>query len=476
VCRAWGGGVVVDLVARFVARSPTTPPSARHSHTPRPHPTTQAPISPQPRENSKIPPNSLSCGPADCGMAWLGEEAWTNAPAAVEVLEERRAADERGEEDRVHVDGVGVRVRTRPSTDMWERTHYGFERDSAHWCPTAAPLGDWECSLRLRGDFRRDVQYDQAGLALRPVVESSSLGRSWLKAGIECVDGKLQASVVVTRTGLSDWSTTPIAEEDALHGILLRLQRRGDAVFVHWKPAHVLTSSSSSSSSSAPPSSSRYGADGWRLMRLAAVPLEWGPLRVGPMACSPDDSPGGFVALFDRFALRPLERPSRAALAPPDAASDASGIRRVVQPGAGPSGSHEWFHPVDGEPSASAPRPARVPITAGARLTWMDAAAPDAATPPSSGDAAGVAQQDLELATALAEMRLAQPHPHRESLALAHATIGVPDEDDEIICDMQRKELLRARERVQRDREQAIVDLLDAVASSTEPRPADKEE
>jgi regulation of enolase protein 1 (concanavalin A-like superfamily) len=249
--------------------------------------------------------------------------SWTNEPAAVEAVVESGASV--------------VRVRTRPGTDFWERTHYGFQRDSGHWCGAKAPLGDWECRVHLAGAYRRAVQYDQAGLMVRPAAAAAAAAalcaedparRQWVKAGIECVDGAQQASVVVTRDGLSDWSTTPLSEAEAAGGIWLRLQRRGDALFVHWRP--------SAGSAAEGAAEGRYSAGGWRMLRLAAVPLDWGPLLVGPMACSPDEQPGGFTVDFAHFHVSAIA-PDVAPQAEADAVAAASSASAATASDAGAS-------------------------------------------------------------------------------------------------------------------------------------------
>jgi regulation of enolase protein 1 (concanavalin A-like superfamily) len=98
---------------------------------------------------------------------------------------------------------------------------------------------------------------------------------NWIKTGIEYVDGRQNASVVVTR-GLSDWSVTPI--EDAGQ-VSIEIERSGDTVTV------------------------RYGVDGDEpitMLRLAYYPPEV-PTLAGVMCASPD-GPGYSVA-FDRLEL-----------------------------------------------------------------------------------------------------------------------------------------------------------------------------
>lgn len=101
-------------------------------------------------------------------------------------------------------------VRARPKTDFWQRTGYGFVHDTGHFCPMVripdSPGAAWatfELTLAFAGEYAH--QFDQAGLMLR------ASPAHWLKAGVEYVDGRRQASVVVTRGAKSDWSVVPLS-------------------------------------------------------------------------------------------------------------------------------------------------------------------------------------------------------------------------------------------------------------------------
>jgi hypothetical protein len=92
-----------------------------------------------------------------------------------------------------------VAVDVEPDTDFWRRTHYGFIRDSGHF-RFRRVRGDLEVRAEFRGDLA--AQYDQVGLMLRADPET------WVKCGVERVDGGDWLSVVLTR-GHSDWSLRP---------------------------------------------------------------------------------------------------------------------------------------------------------------------------------------------------------------------------------------------------------------------------
>ena len=157
---------------------------------------------------------------------------------------------------------------TDKATDFWQRTHYGFRRDSGHFLgfPTAAAF---TAELRVQGDFRE--LYDQAGIMVRVDAEH------WLKAGIEFSDGRAMLSSVLTM-GQSDWATAPY-EHDAgdfwmrvtIADGVLRLQTSADGKV-------------------------------WPLARLAPFTTAQSYL-VGPMACTPERE--GLRVTFTHFSLTP---------------------------------------------------------------------------------------------------------------------------------------------------------------------------
>jgi regulation of enolase protein 1 (concanavalin A-like superfamily) len=162
--------------------------------------------------------------------------------------------------------GATITVHTGSRTDFWRTTHYGFIRDSGHFYyrPVA---GDFTAEVEVRGRYQ-DL-YDQAGLMVRQDAHT------WMKCGIEFVEGVQQASAVVTRE-YSDWSVAPLAANPP--AIRLRVVRRGAALEVS------------------------YSLDGaaYTLLRLAY--LAEGPVQVGPMCASPDGA--GFDVTFAGFRVR----------------------------------------------------------------------------------------------------------------------------------------------------------------------------
>jgi uncharacterized protein len=165
-------------------------------------------------------------------------------------------------------DGDALTVRAGARTDFWRKTHYGFIRDKGHLYYQTV-RGDFTAEARVHGDYA--ALYDQAGLMVRADETT------WLKCGIEFVEGVHNLSVVVTRD-VSDWSVTPLA--GAPEWLWLRVERRGATVEVH------------------------YSLDGaaYSMARLAYL-SEAPALQAGPMCAAPEGD--GFEARFEGFRVRP---------------------------------------------------------------------------------------------------------------------------------------------------------------------------
>jgi regulation of enolase protein 1 (concanavalin A-like superfamily) len=161
----------------------------------------------------------------------------------------------------------GLRMTVERDTDFWRVTHYGFIRHSGHVFGLDVS-GDFELELVAHGEYAD--QYDQAGVMVLADEHT------WLKAGIEFVDGAHQASVVITRDH-SDWSVSPVPPP--VRGFRIMADRRGDTVRV-----------------------ARVEEGGRRVeMRLGYLPPQR-PVFVGMMAAAPDGP--GFAARFTDVELR----------------------------------------------------------------------------------------------------------------------------------------------------------------------------
>ncbi|MBN1966437.1 MAG: DUF1349 domain-containing protein [Anaerolineae bacterium] len=125
---------------------------------------------------------------------------WFNAPPAWEARGDR------------------IVMRSGPQTDFWRKTHDGGIRHTGHFYYRRV-LGEFQMDARLSGQYT-DL-YDQAGFMLR--ADEST----WLKCGIEFVNGVQHVSAVVTHD-YSDWSVIPLPQNPPT--LWLRLVRTGKAV------------------------------------------------------------------------------------------------------------------------------------------------------------------------------------------------------------------------------------------------------
>lgn len=124
-------------------------------------------------------------------------------------------------------DGV-ISLTTAPGTDLWREPIDGGIRDSAHaYCDRTD--GDFTAEVAVSGDYGH--LYDQAGLIVRFDDDN------WMKCGVEYMEGRQYASVVVTR-GWSDWSIVELDDPPELrirvelaHGTLKIFMAAGDEEF-----------------------------------------------------------------------------------------------------------------------------------------------------------------------------------------------------------------------------------------------------
>jgi uncharacterized protein len=160
----------------------------------------------------------------------------------------------------------GLRVTTDAHTDFWRKTHYGFIRDNGHFYFQEAGK-NFVAQVKFSGKYH--ALYDQAGLMLR--LDEIT----WMKCGIEFVNGVQQASAVVTRE-YSDWSVTALHSNPA--AIWLRVVAKLPAVEIY------------------------YSLDGetYSMIRMAYL-ADVERLHIGMMACSPDGD--GFEVTFEEFSV-----------------------------------------------------------------------------------------------------------------------------------------------------------------------------
>ena len=122
-------------------------------------------------------------------------------------------------------------VTAEHDTDFWRKTHYGFIRDNGHFYYQEVS-GDFRCEVKVSGGYA--ALYDQAGLMVRLDAET------WLKCGIEFVEGVQYVSAVVTRD-FSDWSVVALpGGSPAALWLRMVAHRPGDRDFVcaGWQQLH----------------------------------------------------------------------------------------------------------------------------------------------------------------------------------------------------------------------------------------------
>lgn len=175
---------------------------------------------------------------------------WTTAPVSVAETEE----------------GQYLRVESREGSDYWEKTLYGFQRDSGH-----SLLRLWEKDTAMEVTFQLHSfteLYDQAGIMLM------NAPGQWIKAGVEINDGIPQLAIVVTHE-YSDWSLAPVPEWIG-ENVTIRASRLNDAVIIR----------------------ARTEKHPWRTVRVAPFPFD-AASQAGPFVCSPTRS--GLHVTFTRW-------------------------------------------------------------------------------------------------------------------------------------------------------------------------------
>ena len=147
----------------------------------------------------------------------------------------------------VKEDDDGLLVTTRPQSDFWRVTSYGFVHDDGHALLVPFPAGT---AVEVGFVARMEELYDQAGVMVRVDAEH------WIKAGVEVSDGLPQLGAVVTHER-SDWSMAPVPDWAGRH-VTIRASRSGDAVTIR----------------------ARCEGGPWRTVRLAPLPPAGGVLGV----------------------------------------------------------------------------------------------------------------------------------------------------------------------------------------------------
>ena len=161
--------------------------------------------------------------------------------------------------------GGALSARAEAETDFWRETLDSGIRHNGHFYFDSVS-GDFKASVKLSGKY--NSQYDQAGIMVL-ITE-----RTWLKCGVELLDGRQCASAVVTR-GCSDWSIVPLDNPAA---IWIECERNGTTFTVRYS----------------------HNGEHYEMMRQAFLTDELAQ-QAGIMFAAPRGN--GFDVLFEDFLL-----------------------------------------------------------------------------------------------------------------------------------------------------------------------------
>ena len=154
-------------------------------------------------------------------------------------------------------------------TDFWRVTRHDFIKDDGHFYYRELS-GDFRVRVKVTGQY--SALYDQAGLMLRADE------KTWMKCGIEFVEGKQFVSAVITRD-FSDWSVIPM--ETAPSAIYLQVERIHTAIEFS------------------------YSLDGTHYQMAREAYLSDAPaLQAGMMAAAPKGD--GFEVHFEDFVIHQM--------------------------------------------------------------------------------------------------------------------------------------------------------------------------
>ena len=164
-------------------------------------------------------------------------------------------------------------IETEPGTDLWQRTHYGFQNDNAPGFLTEL-AGDF--TYQVKTQFDSAFMYDQCGILLYQDSDN------WVKISVEYENKEFaRLGSVVTNLGYSDWATTDISAN--IKEMWFRLSRRGQDFFVE----------------------NSTDGNNYKQMRVLHMHKVFERARVGAYACSPLQS--SFKAKFSKFKISPCE-------------------------------------------------------------------------------------------------------------------------------------------------------------------------
>lgn len=174
------------------------------------------------------------------------------------------------EADQSDVTDDRIIIYTQPKTDLWQRTYYGFQNDSAP--VLQMKTSEKYFSFIVKTEFDSKARFDQCGI----VVYLDS--ENWMKASIEYENEQYQRlGSVVTNHGYSDWATTDI--DASVKSMWYRLSRRESDYCIECSTDGIT----------------------FQQMRICHLWEGDGDISFGIYACSPEE--GSFQAKFTNMQI-----------------------------------------------------------------------------------------------------------------------------------------------------------------------------
>lgn len=163
-----------------------------------------------------------------------------------------------------------VEIITEPHTDLWQRTYYKFQNDTAP--VLQRKTNDKYFSFTFKVEFNGKRRFDQCGVVM--YLDSDN----WIKASIELENKEFNhIGSVVTNGGFSDWATAEISAR--VNRIWYRLSRREEDFCIE----------------------SSLDGEKFSQMRICHMNAAMDEVKFGIYAASPEDS--SFVCKFSQLEI-----------------------------------------------------------------------------------------------------------------------------------------------------------------------------